>query len=83
MEGGIRNVRFVGKGDVLVELEREEGKREVMRRRGKLKGTKIFLDDDLTREEREIQRELIKRAKEMREQGKKVWMRFQKLRVDG
>lgn len=39
---------------VLVQVESLEAKRKIMRNKTQLKGIKIFIDDDLTKREREI-----------------------------
>lgn len=49
----------------------------------KLKGTNIYIGNELTREERKIQRELRNIAKEMETVGKKVKIVYQKLISDG
>lgn len=71
-----------GKDIILVELEGWETKREIMRRKKDLRKD-IFVEDDLTRKEREIQRELRRRASAERKKGdinvkvgyKKIYMK--------
>jgi hypothetical protein len=73
-----KTVRSLGKDEgnrqrpILLEMEDVEGKIEIMKNRTKLKGTKIFLEDDLDWESRQIQRKLIEIAKTQRERGKKA-----------
>lgn len=68
---------------VLVKLQDVEKKREVMVNRKNLKGTNIFIDDDLTKKEREIQKKIRERAEEERKKGNKVKIGYQKLEVNG
>ncbi|KAK9679278.1 hypothetical protein QE152_g40149 [Popillia japonica] len=44
---------------------------------------RIYINDDMTKEEREIQGRIRRKAKEERTKGKKVKIRFQKLIVEG
>lgn len=76
----------LGKNTCLVELAGKEDKLRVMQNKRKLKarqGEKIFIDNDLTQNEREIGREIRKAAKEERTKGKNVIIKYQKLIVDG
>ena len=54
-----------------------------MRKRGQLKGTKIYINHDLSREDRDIQRKLREIAKQEREQGAEVKLGFRKIRING
>lgn len=85
MIGGIKNVKMIGKtgSEALVELDSLETKIELMSRRSSLKGSSIYLDDDLSWEERQVQRELRKEAMKEREKGKKVIVRYGRICVDG
>ena len=68
---------------VLVHLGSLEEKQEIMRNRVNLKGTKIYVDDDLTRREREIHKKIWQRAKEEEAKGSRVKRGYMKLIVDG
>ena len=70
----VRRVSWLGKNTninnnnnrnrgVLVQMETLEAKRRVMRNRRLLKGSRIYVDDDLTRSEREIHKKLGEQAK--------------------
>lgn len=54
-----------------------------MKRKAKLGESRIFIDDDLTREEREIQRKLRERAKLERGKGKRFKIGPQKISIEG
>lgn len=54
-----------------------------MENKEKLKGTKFYVDNDLTFKERRNREELWKIAKKHREQGKTVKIGYNKLIIDG
>ena len=64
--------------DVLVQMESLEAKRRIMRNR-RLKGSRIYVDDDLTRSEREIQKTIWEQAKKEEAKGRKVKRGYMKL----
>ena len=59
-EDKVKWVKEVGinKKVILVSSKDQEDKQEVMRKKGQLKGTKIYINHDLSREDRDIQRKL-------------------------
>lgn len=67
---------------ILAEVETWEQKREIMLHKNKLKGTKIYIENDLTKEERRIQTELVKIAKDEREKGSRVKIGYKKLVIN-
>jgi hypothetical protein len=79
----VRAIELGGAGSrkVLVEVGNLEDKAMVMRARAKLAGTRIYVGDDLSWEEREVQREIIKRAMEERKKGCQAKVGFRKLVV--
>lgn len=69
---------------ILVKAENKEEKTRIFRMRTKLKGTKIYVEDDLAREEREKRRGMLRRMQVLRGEGKNVYVRgFNKLMIDG
>lgn len=68
---------------ILVKLNNNEDKQKIMKSKKQLKGNNVYIEDDLPREERRIQYELRKAAKELRETGKTVRVGFQKLIING
>lgn len=68
---------------LLVEIANWEMKMSIMKNKSKIKGTKIFIDNDLTKEERIMAACIRKMAKEERSQGKEVKVEYKKLQVDG
>lgn len=78
----IKQAIKVNENCVIATLRDREQKTEVMKERNKLIGTNIFIDNDMTRTEREIQWELRQIAKEEREKGKTVKVGYQKLIVN-
>ena len=65
-------------GLIRVELKCLEDKIVIMKNKNKLKGTEIYIDDGLTKQEREIQGTLRMRAKEERETGNEARVVYQK-----
>lgn len=68
---------------VVAKVESLEKKHEIMSTKNVLKDTKIFIDNDLTVEERKIQKEIRSIAKDERDNGKKVKVGFMKMYIDG
>ncbi|XP_018352130.1 PREDICTED: DEAD-box ATP-dependent RNA helicase 42-like [Trachymyrmex septentrionalis] len=60
-----------------------DDKKEIMIRRNKLTGTKIYVDDDLTKDERERQKEIRLWAKREKERGRRVKVGFGKAWMNG
>jgi len=56
---------------VVVRLENEEEKREVMQNKFRLKGENIFIENDLSWEERNVQIKINKWIKEQKKQKEK------------
>lgn len=84
--GGVERVRVVetkkaGKL-IIAEMKNLESKTEVMRARNKLKGTTIYLDDDLTYEERIIQKKIREIMKQERMKGNRATMSYRKLTIN-
>ncbi|KYN38116.1 hypothetical protein ALC56_07516 [Trachymyrmex septentrionalis] len=68
---------------LLVKLNSLDDKKEIMIRRNKLTGTKIYVDDDLTKDERERQKEIRFWAKREKERGRRVKVGFGKAWMNG
>lgn len=68
---------------VLVELTNWKQKSEIMQNKRKLKGSKIYIEHDLTLEERRIQKEIRRIGKCEKEKGKKVKISYKKIVVEG
>ena len=72
-----------GKELIVAKVASVAEKIEVMKNKGKLKGKWIYIDDDLTKEERETQSEIRKQAREERDKGKTVKVGYKKLIING
>lgn len=72
------------KRPILVKCADMEQKKRILSKKSSLRDAKssIFIDDDLTRTEREIQVNIKKVAQEERTKGKKVQVFYQKVRVE-
>lgn len=85
-EAGIRDAMYIGRNEnrgIVVELEKFEDKKKLMVGKSKLKGETIYLDDDLTKKEREMQKNIREWAKNLRTRGKRVNVGYGKGYVDG
>ncbi|XP_024888585.1 uncharacterized protein PFB0145c-like [Temnothorax curvispinosus] len=85
-EGSIEEIQEIGNGEYkmrLLKCKNWEAKRDIMKKKKEL-GRKYgsFLDDDLTKQERQIQTEIRKIAREKREKGKRVTIGYQKMWED-
>lgn len=69
------------KSIVVAEMENWEQKREIMGRKKDLKAG-IFIDNNLTRMEREMQEQLRAEARKEKDKGNKVKVNYGKLRVN-
>lgn len=54
----------------------------MIQQKNKLRGTKIFINNDLTPKEREIQRIMREIAREERKNGAEVKIGYQKIRIN-
>lgn len=73
----------IGQRRCIVEMCEWRDKIKVLKEKNRLKGKKIFIDAELTRREREVQRELRDIAREERNKGATVKVRYQKLELNG
>jgi len=68
---------------IVVNLNNSEDKKEIMKGKSKLKGGNIFIDNDLTWEERKTQERINKWVKEQRGKGKEVRSGLARVRIEG
>lgn len=68
---------------IIAKMESVEDKIRTMKEKGKLKGQKIYVDDDLTIEERGVQKQIRDKAREQKATGKEVRVRYRKLLING
>lgn len=71
-----------GGGILVAKLSSGQQKKETMLRKGNLKGKKLYIENDLTKKEREVQREIAKLAKAEKEQGSQVKIGYRKLWIN-
>lgn len=81
-------VQYIGKdwaGRTLVRarMNNFEDKIQVLRNKKKLQGKDSFIEDDMTRKEREIQGAIRRRAKDERQKGNQVKVGYQKIQING
>lgn len=81
----IGNARKIGTNIVLIELGDNNDKHKIMKNKNKLKNIKdkrIYINDDMTKEEREIQKRIRMVAKEEKQNKRHVKVGFQKLEIE-
>jgi len=85
----ITEIRRIGKEGrnnkrpILLELRTWNQKMEILRRKNKLKGTEIYINEDFPKEVLDQRRELVKYMKAARERGQNANLAYNKLKVDG
>lgn len=67
---------------LLVKLENFHEKQEIMKNKNKLKETDIYIENDLTLDERKIAANIRQIAKEQRRKGKQVKIGYKKMYID-
>ena len=80
----IKGVRYLG-GGYLIKLNNSIDKQTVMKNKYKLKNIveqRVFISDDMSKEEREIQAKIRVKAKEEKDKGQQVKIGFQKVIVN-
>jgi len=87
MIGRGRRFRVIGCREsgtvVVIKLEDEETKKTVMRNKSRLKGENIFIENDLSWEERNVQGRINRWVKEQRRKGMEVKIGIGRVRVKG
>jgi len=76
----VKEVKVIGKEEkiILVELENFEEKMKIMKNKYKLRGKKIYVDEDMTRKEREIQKRVREWAYQEKKKGRIVKVGYAK-----
>lgn len=81
-----KNVTNIGNKICIIELKNAKDKLEIMQNKAKLKqipDSKVYINEDLTKYEREKQKYIRLRAQEEKNKGKEVKVGYSTLRVDG
>lgn len=78
-----RKIENRGNGLVVAKLASWEDKQNIMRNKKKLGGESIYIEQDLTFKEREIQRSIAAEVRKLRTAGKNVKVGFQKILLEG
>lgn len=67
----------------MARVESEGKKKEIMMNKDKLRGERVFIENDLSWEERKVQEKINKWAKEKRQRGEDIKIALGKVRVEG
>lgn len=68
---------------IMVKCQNENFKKNVLQMKGKLKGSQIYIEEDYSKEVREVRRKLFEKAVLERKEGKIAYVKFNKLIIDG
>lgn len=86
IEVGIQEAFWIRKelkrSRIVAKLSSWEEKRLVMNKKNKLKGKKLFIDNDLTKKERDIQKNIQEQGKTERENGARVKIGYKKMQIN-
>lgn len=79
----VKLIKTGQKENILAKIETQQQKKEIMKAKAKLKNEKemIFIENDLTFEERKVQRQIIIQAKQQKEEGKEIKIGYHKLKI--
>ncbi|XP_011688394.1 PREDICTED: uncharacterized protein PF11_0207-like [Wasmannia auropunctata] len=83
---GVKRIQIVGKEGreaIIVEMSGWELKEEIMKEKKKLGNRRIYIDHDLTPEERQVQWKIRERAKKEKLEGKQVKIGYRKIIIQG
>lgn len=69
-------------GIILAQIGTWQNKQQIMQNKSSLKGRNIYVEDDMTKYEREVQREIRNIAKGKRAEGKTAKVGYQKIFID-
>lgn len=78
----ITNVQTINAKMIVAKIETWKDKMDLMKNKNKLKGTKIFIDNDLTKEELKVQAKLREIAYEENQKGRKTAVKYGKIFID-
>lgn len=81
---GVVSALKLGERTCLIQLTNQAEKKKIMQNKSKLKnkiGEKIFIEDDLCRKDRDIQRQIRIRASEEKKNGKETKIGYKKLYI--
>lgn len=78
----ITNVQTINTTMIVAKVESWEDKMKLMKNKNKLRGTKIVIDNDLTKEELKVQAKLREIANEERQKGRRAAVKYGKVLID-
>lgn len=81
IEEGKYKVKYEGQNKISIEFRTIEEKLLALEQRENLRGTGIWVDDDHTRREIEIQKWLRAVAEREKKKGKEIWVGYQKIKI--
>lgn len=82
LESAIKIKPANGEDFLKIRVKSTEDKKNIIEKKASLKGTQIYLDDDLTRDDREVQRKIYNIAKEERSRGNIAKIGYKKIYIN-
>lgn len=85
VEMKMNSVQLIGKNKYVIELDNFETKKKIMQNKRKLRNVtnrRIFINNDLTVKEREIQKQIKELANIEKKKGNRVMMGYRKLKIN-
>ena len=74
--------KATGRNIIVAKIEQRGQKILLMKNKNKLRGKNYFIEDDLTKEEQEVQKKIVARAREERNRGLKTKIGYKKLIIE-
>lgn len=84
LEINLKDAKKLGPRTCLITMNSVEDKIKVMKNKSKLRTCqkRIYINDDMTKEERKVQEKVRIRAREEKAKGRRVKLGFQKVKID-
>lgn len=83
VRANVKRATKINNRKCIIEMHEWTDKSKILKEKRKLKGKTIFIDSDLTKREREIQKRIRDQAREERDKGRRTKIGYRKLFVDG
>jgi len=86
MKEGVKEMQITGgkeREEIIIQMDSWERKEERIRRKKKLGGKEIYIDNDLAHEERKVQRKLGEIAKGERADGRRARVGYRRIEIKG
>lgn len=83
VKAAVKKAYKIGQNKYIIKMNNWSDKIKILKEKNKMKGRDIFIDSDLTRQERNVQKILRDVAREEKNRGAIVKVRYQKIEING